>query len=72
MRQIKFTHTGHSAHPLVGNFAAEDTARLPDEIAHHLVAEAGCAHYIDADPPEVQKAGADGKRHTKAKKGGSK
>ncbi len=57
MRQIKFTHTGHSAHPLVGNFSADDTARLPADIATHLVEEAMCAVYIDQ--PAAAHVGSD-------------
>ncbi len=72
MRQIEFTHTGHSAHPLVGNFSAGDTARLPDDIAKHLVEEAGCATYKDQAEAPAKAEDADAKKEPKAKKGGNK
>lgn len=72
MRQIKFTHTGHSAHPLVGNFSAEDTARLPADIAKHLVEEAGCAIYQDQPEAPAQADKPEASKETKPKKGGSK
>lgn len=72
MRQIEFTHTGHSAHPLVGNFSAGDTARLPEAIAKHLVDEAGCAIYKDQAGASAKADEAEAKKEPKPKKGGSK
>jgi len=51
MRDIKFTHTGHSN--ALGNFSAgQEALGLSDELAKHFVEEAGCAEYMgDAPAP---------------------
>lgn len=51
MKQIEFTHTGHS-HAL-GNFAAGDVARVPDDLARHFVDDAKCAKYVEGVAPDV-------------------
>jgi hypothetical protein len=52
MRKIKFTALGHSF--AVGSFSPGDVARLPDDIAQHLVEQARCAQYAEAAEPEPQ------------------
>lgn len=57
--QIKFVANGCCT--LVGNFASGDVARVPAELARHLVEDAGCARYIEqpvqqqAEPRQVRK-----------------
>lgn len=48
MRQIEFTHTGHSA--IFGNFRAGDLLRCGDAEAKHFVEDARCARYVEASP----------------------
>jgi hypothetical protein len=54
MQSIKFIKPGHSSHPLVGSFSAGDMARLPDELARHLVVDAEAAEYVQ--PPQPAQA----------------
>ena len=46
--QIKFTRAGSST--AIGGFSPGDVARVPADLARHLVVEAGCAKYVDAPP----------------------
>lgn len=49
MQQVKFTTYG-SAHG-VGGFAPGTLARVPDDMARHLVDEVGCAQYVQPPTP---------------------
>lgn len=53
--QIKFVANGCCT--LLGNFAAGDVARVPVDLANHLVNEAGCARYVEqpVQPPPAHR-----------------
>jgi hypothetical protein len=51
MKKIKFTALGSSS--AIGSFSPGDVARLPDDMARHLVEEARCAEYV-LDAPVLQ------------------
>lgn len=51
MKAIQFTTFG--ARSAAGSFAPGDILRCEDALAHHLVAEAKCARYVDAAAPAV-------------------
>lgn len=54
--EIKFTKNGCCS--ALGNFAPGDLARVPQDLADHLVNEAGCARYAAAAAPAAAPAGA--------------
>lgn len=56
MVQIKFIVLG--ANSAVGGFAPGDTARVSEEMARHLVEEAGVAQYVRPVPAEAAAEGA--------------
>lgn len=70
MRQIIYTHTGHNV--IVGNFASGDTARLPDDLAHHFVEEAGCAMYAENEAVTPQPDVKTANKSSPSKKGSKK
>lgn len=53
VKSIEFTVTGCCS--AIGNFEPGDTARLPADIAAHLVDEARCAKYLE--PAAVKQSG---------------
>ena len=46
---IKFTATGGCS--AFGEFSPGDVARIPADLARHLVEEARCAKYVEAPEP---------------------
>jgi hypothetical protein len=69
MQSIKFIRPGHSSSPMVGSFSPGDIARLPDDLARHLVVEAAAAEYLEqpqaAQAPEPIKDPAPAQRRAR-------
>jgi hypothetical protein len=58
MQQVQIRFTASGANSAVGGFAPGDLARVPADMARHLVDEAQCAEYVQAPVP-AQPAAAD-------------